>query len=313
MRSEHLHYLLEIDRLHSISSAARTLHVRQTTLSAIVKALEDELGFSIFRRTPSGVVTTPEGEQLISLAWEMDVRFEELLSLKKNDGRRSKSIPVALCPSINLGLAIPLCRNFYRFDLRGDLVLSETPRRQVLPSILQSQVNLGVTYLTPEEIQQTMHDLSHSSLRLSVLLEDQFYLCVPAGHPLAGREQVSREDFRQERLATVTSFQADGEQGRRDHSLFDGRQAVFLPNIDLMHQAMAAQGLAGVVTSYAFRHSDFLRRKQHRLIPLCRDGAPLAVRACLLCREERYLRYQERILVSCILDYFRSEGEESAG
>ena len=45
---EYYRYLLEIDRCRSISEAARTLGLRQTTLSYIIKSIEQELGFSVF-------------------------------------------------------------------------------------------------------------------------------------------------------------------------------------------------------------------------------------------------------------------------
>ena len=41
MKLEQFHYLLEINRLRSISAAARSLHIRQTTLSAMVKTVEE--------------------------------------------------------------------------------------------------------------------------------------------------------------------------------------------------------------------------------------------------------------------------------
>ena len=83
MKLEHFHYLLEIYRLHSISAAARKLHIKQTTLSAIVKAAEEEIGFSIFQRTPGGVTTTPAGEELMSLAWEINLRVCDKKSVNK--------------------------------------------------------------------------------------------------------------------------------------------------------------------------------------------------------------------------------------
>ena len=47
MRSEHLRYLLEIDQCHMISLAAQNLYLSQTSLSAALKNIEGELGFSI--------------------------------------------------------------------------------------------------------------------------------------------------------------------------------------------------------------------------------------------------------------------------
>ena len=58
MRLEKLQYLLEINRSHSISAAAKNLNLKQTTLSFTIKTIEEELGFTIFKRIPTGVNTT---------------------------------------------------------------------------------------------------------------------------------------------------------------------------------------------------------------------------------------------------------------
>ena len=61
MKIEHFKYLVEIDKHHTISAAAKALYMGQTTLSSIVKSMEEELGYSIFQRTPKGVVLTKKG------------------------------------------------------------------------------------------------------------------------------------------------------------------------------------------------------------------------------------------------------------
>ena len=99
MKLEHFRYLLEINRLHSISAAARALHIRQTTLSAMVKAVEEEVGFPIFQRAPTGVIATPAGEQFMALAWEINVKYDELLSLKQRSIDGTQTIPLLLASS----------------------------------------------------------------------------------------------------------------------------------------------------------------------------------------------------------------------
>ena len=44
MKIEHLSYLREIEKCKSISAAAKKLYIGQTTLSAIIKSIEDFLG-----------------------------------------------------------------------------------------------------------------------------------------------------------------------------------------------------------------------------------------------------------------------------
>ena len=82
MKLEHFRYLLEINRLHSISAAARSLHISQTTLSSVVKNIETELGFPVFQRTPDGVAATTDGKKLMELAWDVNIKYEELTKLR---------------------------------------------------------------------------------------------------------------------------------------------------------------------------------------------------------------------------------------
>ena len=74
MKLEHFRYLLEVGRLHSISAAARALHIRQTTVGAIVRSVEEELGYPIFLRAPGGVTAAVPGERSVVLAWEINLK-----------------------------------------------------------------------------------------------------------------------------------------------------------------------------------------------------------------------------------------------
>ncbi len=56
-----LQYFLAIAREQSISSAAKSLHLSQPTLSRQIKALEEELGKQLFIRTNKKITLTEEG------------------------------------------------------------------------------------------------------------------------------------------------------------------------------------------------------------------------------------------------------------
>ena len=112
MKLEHFHYLLEIHRFHSISAASRKLHIGQTTLSAIVKAAEEEVGFQIFQRAPEGVLTTSAGEKFMTLAWEINLQYEKLMALKRRTTAGAPSINVLMAPTISVRLSIPLLEQF---------------------------------------------------------------------------------------------------------------------------------------------------------------------------------------------------------
>ncbi len=59
-----LRSFVAIARENHLTRAAEKLHISQPAVSAHIKALEEELGQSLFFRTPTGMRLTPAGEQL---------------------------------------------------------------------------------------------------------------------------------------------------------------------------------------------------------------------------------------------------------
>ena len=57
-----LKYVVEVAAAGTISGAAKKLYIAQPSLTAAIKELEHEIGFSLFTRTNKGVVISPDGE-----------------------------------------------------------------------------------------------------------------------------------------------------------------------------------------------------------------------------------------------------------
>jgi DNA-binding transcriptional LysR family regulator len=68
---EDVRVFLAVAETRSMSSAARQLRVGQPTVSRRLLALEQELGYALFRRTASGAVLTAPGERLVEPARKM--------------------------------------------------------------------------------------------------------------------------------------------------------------------------------------------------------------------------------------------------
>jgi len=61
MNIKHLQYMIEIERVGSISQAAKNLYVGQPNLSRILREVEESVGFTIFDRTHQGIRPTERG------------------------------------------------------------------------------------------------------------------------------------------------------------------------------------------------------------------------------------------------------------
>ena len=68
MTFQQLQYLLEVKQTKSISKAANNLFVSNSSVSAAVSSLEDELGFPIFSRSQRGLVPTANGLRILEYA-----------------------------------------------------------------------------------------------------------------------------------------------------------------------------------------------------------------------------------------------------
>lgn len=83
MKFEQLEQLLVISQKKSISKAARTLFLGQSTLSNSLHNLEEEIGVSLFERTANGVEPTPECAEILILAKEILSKRDCILNMKK--------------------------------------------------------------------------------------------------------------------------------------------------------------------------------------------------------------------------------------
>lgn len=63
-----------------LTRAAKRLHASQPSISAHIKALEEELGISLFQRTPKGMILTSEGMKLKDHADKALAIVEEMVS-----------------------------------------------------------------------------------------------------------------------------------------------------------------------------------------------------------------------------------------
>ena len=303
MKLEHFRYLLEIGRLRSISAAARSLHIRQTTLSAIVKSAEEELGYPIFQRTPGGVAATAPGESFLNLAWEIHLKYEELLSLKQRASDEAPTIRLLLPPSVGSSLPVVLAHEFYQYELRGDLAFETHISVDVGGQILNGPANLGLAFLTEGNIAQARSDPQYSELRIQRLLLDHIYLVVSKAHPLSALPEANVEALYAERLATAKSVQDDAVLGR---VLVNWPRITRFANVDLMKQAVLTQGMICFLPRYVIlSEGNGFSPSQFAVIPVRNTRRPNRLSLCLIHRPEESLSYQEKVLKTCILDYFQ--------
>lgn len=104
-----LSYFSSVVEAKSLSKAAESLHVAQPGLTKSIKALEEELGTPLLRRSAKGVATTEAGARLYE---HCQIVFKQLdrakLDVRKSVERPSGVVTVGLPHSLMMVLALPM-------------------------------------------------------------------------------------------------------------------------------------------------------------------------------------------------------------
>lgn len=303
MKLEHFYYLLEIHRFHSISAASRKLHIGQTTLSAIVKASEEEVGFQIFQRAPGGVSTTSAGEKFMALAWEINLQYEKLMALKRRTTAGAPAVTVLMAPTISMRLSIPLLEQFYRLEPTASLSLEECSSEHIPDFILNHRANIGLLYLSEDAISRLQQGSGNPALSIETLMEDSLYLLVSKNHPLAGLKEIDARSIPLERLATIKLMANDMVLGPLP-SLCPS--VTSFADMSAMYQAIRSQGMVGFIPGFSAGGESSEDIKDFSIISLKNTQHPNRLYLCQITCSGRKLKHQEELLETCIRRYFRA-------
>jgi len=110
---QHLRYLLAVSNEGSVAAAARLLNVNRSTVLRRINQFQDELKCQLFERSDSGYSLTPEAEQMIEVAQDVE---EKILSVqRKIEGKKLKiagDLHITTTDSIMDSLLVPNLKSF---------------------------------------------------------------------------------------------------------------------------------------------------------------------------------------------------------
>ncbi|CUP40794.1 Cys regulon transcriptional activator [Anaerotruncus colihominis] len=180
VKIEHLIYITEIAKRRSISLAAKQLYIGQTTLSAIVKSIEDELDIQIFQRTYSGVIATQEGEKVLGLAKKIIDLYGEMTEIEREASVREQTVHILASTSANSNLSVFLTQQMQIRSPQSALIFHEPMRTKMLASMFEGIANLAIGHWESSELKQAEQIARTNGITMELLYSDSFYLCVSA-------------------------------------------------------------------------------------------------------------------------------------
>ena len=181
-----MRYFSAVCHAGNITRAAEELHISQPSVTASIKALEDELGVSLLHRGARVVTPTPDGERFLLRCDAILADVDSLTSDFEELSKGHKTINVGIPPMIG---SIVFPEIFHRFRKRFPEIIikpTEIGSQAAKEAVVNGELDLAIV---------TMGEELSSRLNALRLTSYEMRYCVSPEHPLAGRETVSLRDI----------------------------------------------------------------------------------------------------------------------
>lgn len=185
MNTQHLRYVVEVEKACSITKAAHNLYMGQPNLSKAIKELESELGISIFKRTAKGVEPTRQGAEFLGYARTILAQIDELESLYKPHGETSVSLNLSVPRATYIAAAFSKFLNHYAAEDHLNIRYRETSSLDAINDIVSGESDFGV--IRCQEIYESyfMRIVREHGLKAELVWQFPMSVLMSDKHPLA--------------------------------------------------------------------------------------------------------------------------------
>jgi LysR family hydrogen peroxide-inducible transcriptional activator len=198
-----LRYIVALATEQHFGRAAERCNVSQPTLSIAVKKLEDELGVTLFERGKQGVLVTPLGQRIVTMAGEVLEKTAEIKDVAATDSDQLAG-PLALgtLPTIGpylLPQFIPLLK-----EMTADLPLyvEEATQADLISKLRNGDLD-AILVTTP---------CNETDIVTQELFDEPFVLLMSARHRLASKHEIEAKDLDPAELLLLDEGHAFREQ-----------------------------------------------------------------------------------------------------
>lgn len=179
--------LLEIEKLGSISLAARSLYISQPGLSQFLHSYEQQLGFEVFERISYGVRPTKMGREYLALIRSVVDAYDTGLTELRGIERRPIRFGIGDQRGTLLIPAMMSMLNKMYQDFKLEINDTISSKNNLLAAVKDGIVDAACTTVIKEDYQTT------GEIRVFPLVKEEIMLVVPKRHPIIERLQVDAD------------------------------------------------------------------------------------------------------------------------
>ena len=258
-----LRYFVAVAEERNLTRAAARLHIAQQSLSQQIRALEAQLGVTLFERSARGVEPTDVGAVLLREARPVLARAERAMEAVRRAARGEQGeLRVGFLSTVANYFMPPVVRAFRERHPGVNLHTEDLTIAALVAGLRDGALDAGLT--RPPLV---------DDLATEVVLREPVAAVLPEGHPLADRAELTLADLADEPWVLTPRASWPPWHRRYDE---DFARAGYRPRV--VQRGTTPQGLlalvaAGVGVTRLTLSSRSLRDGGVRFVPLADDEA----------------------------------------
>lgn len=276
----HLRAFIEVAHSGSFTRAASSLHLTQSTLTATIKQLEQDVGLTLFDRTTRRVLLTTEGDNFLPVAERLISDFDTALTdLRALSEQQQGQVNIAASPS-TISRLLPAVVQQYHSDYPNiSISLRDENAAQIEQLVLDNEVDFGIG----------ANHSDHADLSYHPILKDRYGVVVSEHSSLLNQTEIRWQQLKHESLLFLsvdTGIRAQLSQFREQSGIeIDSNLAVLEVSTPSGVAALIKQNLGiSVLPALAASTESF---KGLSFIPLSNPAIDREI--CLVTRKGRSL------------------------
>ena len=183
MELDQLRYFLKVAERGNFTRAAEDLMISQPALSRSIQRLEEELGQPVFERKSRSVSLTDSGTLLQRRAQQVLSILDDTKAEIIDDGESGR-IRIGSIPTIAPFFLPDILRQFSEEFPKATVIVQENTTDNLLKSCTQGEIDLAILALP----------VSAKYLEFEELFDEELFLVLPTGHPLADKSTIRLSD-----------------------------------------------------------------------------------------------------------------------
>jgi DNA-binding transcriptional LysR family regulator len=190
MNFEQVEAFIYVSLTKSFSKAGDILYLSQPSVSARVKALENEIGSALFKRSGKNVTLTSAGETFLPYAKKILLNVQEgKLSVQRDNLKTEGELTISSVMTAANYILPSLIEQFHKVYPKIKLAVHTGHSHHVLDMVLNHEVPLGIS-----------RAVDHPRIETAHLMDDELVLAIYPDHPFSSQQNISIEAVAKEPL-----------------------------------------------------------------------------------------------------------------